>query len=78
MNQKKMKRCTSRVQELISAEELVSLFNLKAEIERKENRRNRRKSRYFKKQFYKYYLYRWRNSIINKTRTYKKNYKQNL
>lgn len=36
MDQKKMKRCTSRVQELISTEELVSLVNLKAEIERKE------------------------------------------
>ena len=45
MNQKKMKRCTSRVQELISAEELVSLVNLKAKIERKENRRNRRENK---------------------------------
>lgn len=45
MNQKKMKRCTSRVQELISTEELVSLVNLKAEIERKENRRNRRENK---------------------------------
>lgn len=45
MDQKKMKRCTSRVQELISTEELVSLVNLKAEIERKENRRNRRENK---------------------------------
>ena len=45
MNQKKMKKCTSKVQELISVEELVSLINLKAEIERKENRRNRRKEK---------------------------------
>lgn len=45
MNQKKMKRCTSRVQELISAEELVSLANLIASIERKENRLKRRKER---------------------------------
>ena len=45
MDQKKMKRCTSRVQELINTEELVSLVNLKAKIERKENRRNRRKER---------------------------------
>lgn len=45
MNQKKMKRCTSRVQELISAEELVSLVNLKSKIERKENRRNRRENK---------------------------------
>ena len=39
------KKCTSKIQELISVEELVSLCNLKAEIERKENRRNRRKER---------------------------------
>ena len=36
------KECTSKVQELISVEELVSLINLKAKIERKENRENRR------------------------------------
>ena len=45
MNQKKNKKCTSKIQELITAEQLVSLCNLKAEIERKENRRNRRKER---------------------------------
>ena len=45
MNQKKNKKCTSKIQELIGVEELVSLYNLKAEIERKENRRNRRKER---------------------------------
>ena len=45
MKNKKNKKCTSKVQELITAEELVSLVNLKAEIERKENRRNRRKER---------------------------------
>ena len=39
---KKNKRCTSKIQELIGVEELVSLINLKAEIERKENRRNAR------------------------------------
>ena len=39
------KKCTSKVQELITAEELVSLVNLKAEIERKQNRLNRRKER---------------------------------
>ena len=41
----KYKKCTSKVQELISTEELISLCNLKAEIEQKENRRNRRKER---------------------------------
>ena len=45
MKNKKNKKCTSKVQELITAEELVSLVNLKAEIERKENRRNRREER---------------------------------
>ena len=45
MNQKKNKKCTSKIQELITAEQLVSLCNLKAEIERKENRQNRRKER---------------------------------
>lgn len=45
MNQKKNKKCTSKIQELITAEQLVSLCNLKDEIERKENRRNRRKER---------------------------------
>ena len=45
MNQKKIKRCTSRVQELISAEELVSLINLKAKIERQNNRQNRRENK---------------------------------
>ena len=42
---KNKKRCTSKVQELISTEELVSLCNLKAEIERKENRQNRRENK---------------------------------
>ena len=42
---KNKKRCTSKVQELISTEELVSLCNLKAKIGRNENRRNRRKER---------------------------------
>ena len=45
MNQKKNKKCTSKIQELISTEELVSLYNLKAEIERKENRQNRRENK---------------------------------
>ena len=45
MNQKKMKRCTSKIQELIGVEELVSLVNLKAEIERKENRLKRRENK---------------------------------
>ena len=45
MKNKKIKKCTSKIQELITAEQLVSLCNLKAEIERKENRRNRRKER---------------------------------
>ena len=45
MKNKKNKKCTSKVQELISIEELVSLVNLKAEIERKENRLKRRKER---------------------------------
>ena len=46
-NKKKIqyKECTSKIQELISTEELVSLYNLKAEIERKENRRNRRENK---------------------------------
>ena len=42
---KNKKRCTSKIQELIGVEELVSLVNLKAEIERKQNRLNRRKER---------------------------------
>ena len=42
---KKNKRCTSKIQELITAEELVSLVNLKAEIEQKESRRNRRENK---------------------------------
>ena len=33
------------IEQLISVEELVSLYNLKAEIERKENRRNRRENK---------------------------------
>ena len=45
MKNKKNKKCTSKVQDLITAEELVSLVNLKAEIERKENRLKRRKER---------------------------------
>ena len=45
MKNKKNKKCTSKVQELITAEELVSLVNLKAEIERKENRQNRRENK---------------------------------
>ena len=45
MKNKKIKKCTSKIQELISVEELVSLVNLKAEIERKQNRLNRRKER---------------------------------
>ena len=39
------KKCTSKIQELITAEQLVSLCNLKAEIERKENRQNRRENK---------------------------------
>ena len=42
---KNKKKRTSKVQELISVEELVSLVNLKAEIERKENRLKRRKEK---------------------------------
>ena len=42
---KNKKKCTSKIQELISVEELVSLVNLKAEIERKENRLKRRKEK---------------------------------
>ena len=45
MKNKKDKKCTSKIQELISAEELVSLFNLKAKIERKGNRINRRENK---------------------------------
>ena len=45
MNQKKNKKCTSKIQELITAEQLVSLCNLKAEIERKENRLKRRENK---------------------------------
>ena len=45
MKNKKNKKCTSKVQELITAEELVSLVNLKAEIERKENRIKRRENK---------------------------------
>ena len=42
---KKYKTCKSKIQEIISTEQLVSLYNLKAEIERKENRQNRRKEK---------------------------------
>ena len=42
---KNKKRCTSKIQELISVEELVSLVNLKAEIERRENRLKRRENK---------------------------------
>ena len=45
MKNKKNKKCTSKVQELISIEELVSLINLKAKIERKENRIQRRENK---------------------------------
>lgn len=41
----KYKTCESKVQELISTEQLVSLCNLKAKIERKENRQNRRENK---------------------------------
>ena len=41
----KYQECTSKVQELISIEELVSLINLKAKIERKENRIQRRENK---------------------------------
>lgn len=41
----KYKECTSKVQELISVEELVSLLNLKAKIERKNNRIKRRENK---------------------------------
>ena len=41
----KYKTCESKVQELIGVEELVSLYNLKAEIERKENRIKRRENK---------------------------------
>ena len=39
------KELKNTIAQLISAEEMASLYNLKAEIERKENRRNRRKER---------------------------------
>ena len=39
------KECTSKIQELISVEELVSLFNLKAKIERQNNRIKRRENK---------------------------------
>lgn len=39
------KDCTSKVQELISVEELVSLINLKAKIERQNNRIKRRENK---------------------------------
>lgn len=42
---KKYKDCTSKVQELISSEELISLCNLKAKIGRNENRINRRENK---------------------------------
>ena len=42
---KKYKTCKSKIQEIISTEQLVSLCNLKAEIERKQNRLNRRKEK---------------------------------
>lgn len=45
MKKKKMKRCTSKIQELITAEQLVSLCNLKAKIERQNNRQNRRENK---------------------------------
>ena len=45
MKNKKIKKCTSKIQELISVEEMVSLYNLKAEIERKENRIKRRENK---------------------------------
>ena len=45
MKNKKYKKCTSKVQELLSTEELISLTNLKAEIERKENSLKRRKEK---------------------------------
>lgn len=45
MKNKKYKKCTSKVQELLSTEELISLTNLKAKIERKENRQNRRENK---------------------------------
>ena len=45
MKNEKYKKCTSKVQELLSTEELISLTNLKAKIERKENRQNRRKEK---------------------------------
>lgn len=45
MKNKKIKKCTSKIQELITAEELISLANLKAKIERKENRQNRIKEK---------------------------------
>lgn len=41
----KYQDCTSKVQELISSEELISLFNLKSKIERKENRIKRRENK---------------------------------
>lgn len=44
-NKSKNQELKSTIAQLISSEELVSLYNLKAKIERKENRRNRRKER---------------------------------
>ena len=42
---KKYKTCKSKIHEIISTEQLVSLYNLKAEIERKNNRINRREEK---------------------------------
>ena len=42
---KNKKKCTSKIQELISTEQLTSLCNLKAKIERQNNRRNRRENK---------------------------------
>lgn len=44
-NKSKKQELKSAIAQLISAEQLVSLCNLKAEIERKENRLKRRKEK---------------------------------
>ena len=44
-NKSKKQELKSAIAQLISAEQLVSLVNLKAKIERNENRQNRRENK---------------------------------
>ena len=39
------KECTSKIQELITTEEFISLWQYKCTLERKQNRMNRRKNK---------------------------------